>query len=513
MSESSNYQQYYEVFHNADSDRKNNFMRKILHTNPNSFLVTSNDMVYYSNPLAKKLIGIKEGDKLSDFYEKPIDFEPSISEEDYQHWVNVKFKTTYGEIKIMHMHQYNYYSESVKENLILVWLQDVTKMNQAVDTLRSASENVQEISNADKEMHLKLDFESRKCMNSILGLSSIALDTEDISELKAYIKQIQTAANSYVNELNKFFKPSKTAAKALLSLNSILQSVSRSTKKRLENRELSFELIVQEDIPDKLIGNGSQLGQVLVNLIKNSIGFTISGGIVLRVTEFDRYQNNITLLFAVSDTGIGMEQDKLDILFPQFSDDVKPGNAEKGLGIATCRTLVSLMGGRMWCESELDKGTTVFFTISCEIPSDDQIQPKKAEDAKNEISEKKYKVLVVDDDKVNCTVAYEILRRNGFNATVAESGVEAIDILKAQSDFDVILMDVYMPDMDGLTTTKVIREMPIYKNVPVIALTATAMKGDKELCLEMGMDDYLVKPFITKDFLDTVFSWANNRKM
>ncbi len=488
------------------------FWQTLLQSCPVCLLIreANSDFVIYATSYVEEFLGITAGMNIQPFFNVNIlEFEPAENAADYQKWHHVCVKTSNGEVKNMHITQYD--SEYEGAPCVIVWLQDYTKMNLASDTLRIASEQAQELVQADRELLSKLGYEVRQSMTSISGLAGILLDTQGDDEKRInYTNDIINTSKVLLQKLDSLVSVKKEKPATVFSLDQVLSSVTRTTIKRIENRNLDFEIVKQEDICDRLVGNGAYLGQVLVNIIKNSIGFTIDGGITLTVTEYDRFDEDITLLFSVADTGVGIDPEKLGILFPQFADENNEVTNEKGLGIATCRTLVNLMNGRMWCESEVDKGTTVYFTMVCKL-ADEEVSEidDSGENTPDSEHPSNLKILVVDDDRVNRTVAYEILRRNNLTATIAEGGVEAVDLIKTGAVFDIILMDIYMPDMDGITTTKIIREFKNYKTTPIIALTANAQRGDKELCISMGMNDYITKPFRTDEFIKTILYWAN----
>jgi CheY-like chemotaxis protein len=253
--------------------------------------------------------------------------------------------------------------------------------------------------------------------------------------------------------------------------------------------------------------------QILVNLLGNAIKFTNQGKVSVRVTVESREGAHMLLRFSVEDSGIGIPADKCDLIFDAFrqadgSMTRKYGGT--GLGLAICSRLAALMGGRIWVESELGRGSTFHFTAALEAVNGPVPAPPREVDLRNMLQSvardaKKLRVLLAEDNPVNQKVATRLLERRGHEVTVANNGLEAISLAE-QDAFDLILMDVQMPEMDGLEATARIRaiqkESGVY--VPIIAMTAYAMTGDREKCLNAGMDGYVNKPINPEEFVATV---------
>jgi CheY-like chemotaxis protein len=268
------------------------------------------------------------------------------------------------------------------------------------------------------------------------------------------------------------------------------------------------------------------LRQVLVNLIGNAIKFTHEGGVVIDATVAARTDSGkITLRFCVQDTGIGIAPEKTERIFQNFSQaDTSTARqyGGSGLGLAISKQLVQMMGGRIWFESELEKGSRFWFTIQVR-PGEKQVRPEKGD--LGEEQGRDFSVLVVEDNQINQDLALIVLKKHGYQVKLAQNGCEALEMVAAEA-FDIILMDVQMPEMDGLTATRIIRQcekgqvqalgetMPdlvavlgkklMGNHIPIIAMTANAMSGDREQCLDAGMDDYLTKPFMP-DHITRVF--------
>lgn len=487
--------------------------QSILKSCPVCFLIEERGVVTFSSLYTKSFLGISEGDKLNDFISCDWDEEPTGPTKDvrdFQNWKRVKINSSYGETK--HMELKTYAVKNNGEDMALCWLMDINRLVHAEDTLRLVQNDVKEQSRALSEQVAQTSYELRKGLSSILGLAELLAEGERGGKQNEYLTQLKQAAY----ELLGFFENTinseggkKSEAKPL-SVRKILKNTENAIRIILDKRKLEYEVVCQEDIPENLLGFPKHIQDVLVNLSKNAIGFTKEGSISISATEHDRDEDSITLLFSVRDTGCGMPPEQVEALFPQFPlDDDESVKRYKngGLGLTTVQTLVDYMGGRMWCESAQGAGTTVYFTARCDFKKQVDTDEDEFVPDVGVAADTSAKILIVDDNKVNQTVACELLIRKGYTVASADSGVEAVDILRENKDFDLVLMDVYMPDMDGPTATKIIREM--YPELPIVALTACAMPGDRDMCLSLGMNDYFTKPFDVQSLLRLVSRWTS----
>lgn len=263
-------------------------------------------------------------------------------------------------------------------------------------------------------------------------------------------------------------------------------------------------------VPEKFIGDPVRLKQVLINLFSNAVKFTEEGKISVRVRLQRETRDTVTLLFEVEDTGIGIPKSKRASIFSMFtqaSSDTTRKYGGTGLGLAICRQLVELQGGTLRLESEEGKGSLFSFDITYKKLGAKASEKKQREIAKAEAKEAalplpKGKVLLAEDNEINRMLVVTMLSNWKIEVDIAHNGKEALEMMAAY-EYDLILMDVHMPEMDGYSATKEIRaSLPEPKNkVPVIAMTASALQGELERCLAAGMDDYIAKPFEKKILL------------
>jgi CheY-like chemotaxis protein len=264
-------------------------------------------------------------------------------------------------------------------------------------------------------------------------------------------------------------------------------------------KNIRYEVIIEKNVPQNIMGDDFRIEQILKNLVSNAVKFTEKG----QIEVFVKRQDKNVLLFQVRDTGIGISKENIDGLFTKFYQINTPYTktyAGTGLGLAISKELSELMGGRIWCESEPGKGSSFFFTIRFEIPDE---QPELSEKEKlkhsDEINQPKraLRILLAEDDYLSNKTITHFLKHEGHTIRHAENGKEALALLESEN-FDLVLMDVQMPEMDGIEATKQIRKAisdnKMNSKIPIIAITALAMRGDKERFLDAGMNDYISKP-------------------
>jgi CheY-like chemotaxis protein len=291
----------------------------------------------------------------------------------------------------------------------------------------------------------------------------------------------------------------------------------RSFVYRAKQKALGLSYEVSLDTPDWFIGDPLRLRQVLVNLVSNAIKFTDVGRISVGVQTVSTIEHTAVLRFEVADTGIGIPADKRHKIFEEFEQadsSTKRRYGGTGLGLAICSRLVELMQGEIGVASEEGQGSTFFFTVSLGLPPN---RPRASEafspapvvlSAGNDEGAASgelpgLRILLAEDSPANQKLALGLLKKRGHTVVVANNGKEAVDAFLAQP-FDLILMDVQMPDMDGFEATVAIRAAERDSHIPIVAMTAHAMRGDQERCLETGMDAYLAKPIRAQDLFEVV---------
>jgi PAS domain S-box-containing protein len=396
---------------------------------------------------------------------------------------------------------------------------DITKQKKLEMELTEAREHAEDSTHSKEIFLANMSHEIRTPMNAIVGMANqLAKTTLDTKQL-FYLDTIHAASENLLVIINDILDLSKIEAGKLqlerigFDPREMLHRAIRVLGHKAEEKGLIFTSErFDEAISPVLMGDPFRLNQVLLNLINNAIKFTEKGSIDISCNLHRETATTQLLRIAVSDTGIGMEQNFVRNLFEKFSQEdasVTRQYGGTGLGMSICRDLVELMNGTIEVQSKKGIGTTISFTIEFEKGTKQNlpVKPLFTFDA-NMLALKK--ILVVDDNRMNRLLATTILKNYGAVITEAVNGQEAIDILK-ESAIDLVLMDIQMPVMDGMEATGLIRNK-ISKSIPIVALTANAIKGDNDKCIDAGMNAYLSKPFKEKDLLDVVAFWLNKTK-
>jgi len=382
-------------------------------------------------------------------------------------------------------------------------MQEITEREHRAEIQREAA---QAASEAKSQFLASMSHEIRTPMNAVLGMSEL-LSQEKLNQRQLrYVKDIKTAATALLDIINDILDISKIQAGKLsinpenYDFNAMMDNISSIAQFLVEDKRIAFRLSIDGDIPECLYGDDNRLRQVLLNLISNAMKFTSEGYVRLSVRS-----DGETIRYAVSDTGIGIREndiDKLFIEFEQFDRKKNRGKQGTGLGLSISKALTELMGGHISVESEYGKGST--FSLEFPLVKGDAALIRKADENEAMFSAPDLRVLVVDDSKMNLNVACGLLRSYKISADTAESGEEAVEMVK-RKQYDIIFMDHMMPGMDGIETTRAIRDMGV--DVIIIAFTASVIGDAMESMLEAGMDDYLSKPVIKKELATVLRHW------
>ncbi|MCF8239931.1 MAG: response regulator [Melioribacteraceae bacterium] len=400
------------------------------------------------------------------------------------------------------------------------------------------AQQVQNISDQKSKFIASMSHEIRNPMNSILGFLALIEDEayDDKLELTNFANNAKVAAESLLDLLNGVLDISKIEA-GKMELDEVDFSIRDEIKKAYsillssaQGKGLNLKFKVEDDVPDILIGDNLRFRQILINLLTNAIKFTKIGEVITYVKTREKVGSKIVIVCTVKDTGVGIPKEKVNQLFKPYSQVTTDKVIRKkgtGLGLVIVRELVTLMGGNIAVKSEPDKGSIFQFTITLGLTSgkeetgskktdDEEIKELETfEDEQSQISAKKIpkshrsdkKILLVEDNPISQKVEHRLLSEVGYNVEAVSSGKEALTFIE-KKDFSLILMDLEMPGMDGLETTRRIRSLDHIKSkIPIIAVTAHSSMKDRERCLTSGMDDYISKPINIHYLKITIDSW------
>jgi PAS domain S-box-containing protein len=391
---------------------------------------------------------------------------------------------------------------------VLLTSYDITDLKVLAGKLREALDEAERANRIKSEFLANMSHEIRTPMNGVIGMTELALQENITARAREYLQMVKQSGQILLSIVNDILDLAKIEAgkveleKQPFDIREIVESTLKPLMATAKEKGLEFLYSFDPEISGTVEGDSGRLRQVLTNIVSNAIKFTAHGRVAISVNLAEIVSpESVHILFIINDDGIGIPMDKLSSIFTPFAQAGGSAHVNfggTGLGLAISKDLVEMMGGKIWAESEPGQGSTFFFTIVFGLAKETSVPSRSPQlQARRQI--KGIKILLAEDNLVNRILAVEILQNRGHRVVAVENGRQALEKLRKET-FDLVIMDIRMPEMGGEEATRRIRLGEAGDpSVPIVALTAHALLGDRERILAMGMDDYLSKPIDMKE--------------
>lgn len=450
------------------------------------------DKILYMNPVAMTLLPQLKDDRKDEVIEKLFSRQENVLDQNDRHY----------EIRISKVTGRAHGRENVQA--YIAWIFDMTFINQYTSEMIKLKEASEQASIAKTNFLAHVSHEIRTPMNAIVGYSNMALRTQDTKDVNYYLRNIKEASNTLLDLINEILDISKIESGKMelvdvnYSFENMIHEISSMMGAQAGKAGLALIIEIEPDIPKWLYGDRVKIQEILTNLISNGIKYTKAGSVTLRIHMCERTQEHVMLHIEVEDTGIGIEQKNYPLVFGKFEqfDNKKNYQVEgSGLGLSIVKSFVEMMEGHITFESEYGRGTKFIADIWQGIGHKEKANDKNIVTDDENIQIQPGRILVVDDNDLNCDVAKGILCCLGMQAEAVRSARECITLLEEGQRYDIIFMDHMMPEMDGVEALHEIRSKGgEIAATPIVLLTANAVSGVKEQMIEEGFDDFLSKP-------------------
>ena len=452
------------------------------------------DRILYMNPVATALLPQLKGEKKGEIIEKLFSRQENVLDQNGRHY----------EIRISQVTGNTHGKEDKNVRAYIAWIFDMTFIDQYTSEMIKLREESEQASIAKTNFLTHVSHEIRTPMNAIVGFANMALRTKDVKVIGSYLKNIKEASNTLLDLINEILDISKIESGKMelvdvnYSFENMIQEICSMMGAQSGKAGLALITDIDKDIPKWLYGDRVKFQEILTNLLNNGIKYTKEGSVSLRIHMRDKTEEQVMLHIEVEDTGIGIEQKNFHLVFGKFEqfDHKKNYQVEgSGLGLSIVKSFVEMMGGHITFESEYGRGTKFIADIWQGIGQREKTGDKDSISVDENIQIQPGRILVVDDNELNCDVAKGILECLGMQAEAVHSAKECITLLEEGQSYDIIFMDHMMPEMDGVEALHEIRSKGgKIAATPIVLLTANAVSGVKEQMIEEGFDNFLSKP-------------------
>lgn len=503
---------------------KNNLIRqqsKLIEASSDFIGITDNNFNFtFLNEAAKKLIGITNTSLSISFTDLILQKNTQFQDIEYQlevtgQWIGeLDLRTNTGKsIPINTQISIGSKTQSSKKCYHII-IQDLSERKKAFNKVLKAK-NI-----AEKNMELRQQFlanmshEIRTPMNAIIGLSNLLSETKLNSTQKEYVDSVKLSSENLLVILNDILDQSKIESGNLsfesipFSLEELIDSIEKIFMYKIQEKNLTFSIKKSPLLPKTIIGDPTRLSQVLINLINNAIKFTSKGGIQFSIQNTSSKKDQVELKFSIKDTGIGIAKNKFESIFKPFTQE-KQDTTRKfggtGLGLAIVKQITESQNGKIQVKSTVGEGSEFVVQLPFEIGKEIK-QPVICEKNNRKTKLQNAEILMAEDYPMNQLLAKSLFNKWGLNLDIVNNGIEAIEAIHKKR-YDIILMDIQMPEMDGIETTLKLREQGVL--TPIIAITAHAFKEEREKCLKTGMNDFIAKPFKEDDVFEKLIYFSN----
>jgi signal transduction histidine kinase/CheY-like chemotaxis protein len=433
-------------------------------------------------------------------------------------WMGAPLRVENDIIGVMCLQDYNREEKFSQEDLYVLdfianQIAVAIQRRTMLDNLIEARQTAEDAAKSKQLFMSTMSHEIRTPLNEVIGISNLLMQSNPDGEQLDLIKTLRFSANHLMTLVNDVLDYNKMELGKIVfeqtqfNLTNFIDEIKRSYSFRANEKKLEFVVNSGSNVPSEVIGDQIRLNQVLSNLLSNALKFTLKGGIRVSIEELERIGSQSKLEFRVTDTGIGIPKDKhMDIFesFTQASPDTTRLFGGTGLGLAICKRLIELQGGSIGVESEPGKGSSFIFSLIFGVAAQ-QTVPRATGQTENFKGLEGKKILVAEDNKINFYVANKFLIGWGVKVAHAEDGQLALEMIK-KDDYDLILMDLHMPILDGIEASRIIRgsDNPKITNIPIIALTAAIMSESHDRIDDLNINDYVLKPFKPQDLYDRI---------